>query len=252
VTARRLPVLTFHAIDSAAAPFALTPGMFQYGIRQLHEHGYTTIDVLDVAARLRTGQPFGATTVAITFDDGYESVYTEAFPVLRAHGMTATVFVTTGDRASAARNGRLPRLEGREMLDWSQIREMARAGMTIGAHSMSHPDLRRLSDRDVSVEILGSKKVLEDRLGCEVSSFAYPFGLVDRRSHAVVQEHFAAGCSDRLGYVDRSSDPWALERLDTYYLRSERRFDAFFRPWFPSYVRARNVPRRLRRLVEGR
>ena len=138
------------------------------------------------------------------------------------------------------------------MLGWSQIREMARAGISFGAHTMTHPDLRSLSTEDMSREILGSKYTLEDRLGQAVSSFAYPFGLFDDRSRAIVKDHFTAGVSDALGFVEPASDPWTLERLDTYYLRTEPRFDSFFQPWFPSYLRARNVPRRLKRWVRGR
>ncbi|MGH9383019.1 MAG: polysaccharide deacetylase family protein [Vicinamibacterales bacterium] len=246
----RLPILTFHALDHEPAVYSLAPQIFRHGIRQLHAHGYTTIDLADVVARLRGGRTFPPRTVAITFDDGYWSFYAEAFPVLQEYGMSATVFIATGDPRHAASHERVPTLEGREMLGWSQIREMARAGIRFGAHSMTHPDLRTLSDQDVSREILGSRDALEDRLGEAVSSFAYPFGRFDQRSRAIVQEHFMAGVSDALGFVGPSSDSWTLERLDTYYLRSERRFNTFFEPWFPSYIRARNVPRRLKRWMQ--
>jgi peptidoglycan/xylan/chitin deacetylase (PgdA/CDA1 family) len=247
----RLPILTFHALDLEPAVYSLEPSIFRHGMSQLHAHGYRTIDLPDVVASLQRGAAFPEKTVAITFDDGYWSFYAEAFPVLQEFGMTATVFIATGDTRQASSNDRVPVLEGREMLGWSQMREMARAGIRFGAHSMTHPDLRALADRDVSREILGSKEVLEDRLGEAVSSFAYPFGYFDARSRAVVQQHFAVGCSDALGYVEATSDPWTLERLDTYYLRSPARFDRFFQPWFPSYIRARNVPRRMKRWVRG-
>lgn len=247
----RLPILTFHALDHDPAVSALAPRVFRYGMSRLHEHGYKTIDLVEVVSILRTGQPFPDRTVAITFDDGYWSFYAEAFPVLQEYGLTATVFVCTGDRRDAATNDRLPTLEGREMLGWSQIRELARCGISFGAHSISHPDLRMLSGRDLAMEIVGSKEVLEDRLGAAVSTFAYPFGLFDQRSRAIVQDHFSAGCSDALGFVEGDSDPWTLARLDTYYLRTERRFDTFFQPWFPSYLKARNLPRRLRRWARG-
>jgi len=247
----RLPILTFHALDEAAVAYALAPAMFRYGMRQLHERGYRTIDLNEVVSILRAGQPFPDKTVAITFDDGYWSFYAEAFPVLQEYGMKATVFIATGERHHAASSERPPTLEGRDMLGWAQIREMARAGITFGAHSMTHPDLRKLADADVAREILGSKDALEERLGQPVTSFAYPFGLFDERSRAIVKQHFTVGVSDALGFVDPESDPWTLERLDTYYLRSEPRFNTFFQPWFPSYLRARNVPRRLRRWVRG-
>jgi peptidoglycan/xylan/chitin deacetylase (PgdA/CDA1 family) len=248
----RLPILTFHALDHEPAPYSLSPQMFRHGMRQLHANGYTTIDLTDVAAMLCSGREFPPRTVAITFDDGYWSFYAEAFPVLREYGMRATVFLPTGDARHAASSERLPTLEGREMLGWPQIVELARSGIAFGAHSMTHPDLRTLSTEAVAREILGSKDAIEDRLGQPVTSFAYPFGLFDARSRAVVQKHFTVGVSDALGFVEPSSDPWTLERLDTYYLRTEPRFDAFFQPWFPAYLRARNVPRRLRRWARGR
>lgn len=247
----RLPILTFHALDHEPVPYALSPEMFRYGMRQLHSRGYKTIDLTEVVDVLRSGRPFPSKTVAITFDDGYWSFYAEAFPVLQEYGMTATVFIATGDPRHGTSGDRVPTLEGREMLGWSQIREMARSRIHFGAHSQSHPDLRTLSNPDLSREIVGSKDALEDRLGQPVTSFAYPFGLFDARSRAIVQEHFAVGCSDALGFVEAASDPWTLERLDTYYLRTEARFGMFFQPWFPSYLRARNVPRRLRRWVQG-
>jgi peptidoglycan/xylan/chitin deacetylase (PgdA/CDA1 family) len=247
----RLPILTFHALDHDPAVYALAPQMFRHGMRQLHAHGYKTIDLAAVVTILRSSGDWPVRTIAITFDDGYWSFYAEAFPVLQEYGMTATVFIPTGDARQAASNERLPTLEGREMLGWPQIREMARAGISFGAHSMSHPDLRKLSDQDVAREILGSKEVLEDRLGQAVASFAYPFGWFDARSRAVVREHFTAGVSDALGFVEPGSDPWTLERLDSYYLRTELRFDAFFQPWFPSYLRARNVPRQVRRWMRA-
>ncbi len=247
----RLPILTFHAVDHEPAVYSLSPQMFRHGMRQLHAHGFRTIHLDEVVDILRSGREFPARTVAITFDDGYWSFYAEAFPVLQEFEMTATVFVPTGEPTHAASTDRLPTLEGREMLGWPQIREMARAGIAFGAHSMTHPDLRKLSDQDVAREILGSKDVLEDRLGQAVSSFAYPFGLFDARCRAVVQQHFAAGVSDALGFVEPTSDPWTLARLDSYYLRTGPRFDSFFQPWFPAYLRARNLPRRLRRWVRG-
>lgn len=247
----RFPILTFHALDFEPAVYSLAPHIFRHGMRRLHEQGYQTLDLEDVVTHLRDRRPFPPKTVAITFDDGYWSFYAEAFPVLQQYEMTATVFIATGDPRKGASEDRMPTLEGREMLGWSQIAEMARRGIRFGAHSMTHPDLRRLSTPHVSREILGSKEALEDRLGQPVTSFAYPFGLFDARSRAIVQEHFSVGVSDVLGFVEPASDPWTLERLDAYYLRTEPKFDAFFRPWFPAYIRARNLPRRLRRWVRS-
>jgi peptidoglycan/xylan/chitin deacetylase (PgdA/CDA1 family) len=133
------------------------------------------------------------------------------------------------------------------MLAWSEIREMQRAGLAVGAHSLTHRDLTRLSTAVVDAELRGSKAAIEDRLGAAVTCFAYPYGRFDARSHALARTLFASACSDALGLVGPRSDPWALERVDTYYLRSERRVGLMASRWLPHYLRVLDVPRRLRR-----
>ena len=80
--------------------------------------------------------------VVLTFDDGFEDFHRRAMPVLDQYGYTATVFVTTGwvQDAGPHAAGRRP---GR-MLSWSQIAEVAQAGMEVGAHSWQHPQLDQL------------------------------------------------------------------------------------------------------------
>jgi peptidoglycan/xylan/chitin deacetylase (PgdA/CDA1 family) len=241
----RLPILTFHTLDDRPAVCALPPRVFRHGIARLRARGFEAIALEAVADRVRRGLDLPPTAVVITFDDGYRTVYDEAFPVLQDAGMTATVFLTVGPRT--APGDRLPSLEGRPMLSWPEIREMQRAGFAFGAHTLTHPDLTRLAAPDVETEMRASKELLEDRLGTAVPCFAYPYGRYDARSHALARDLFSCACSDALGLVGGRSDPWALERVDTYYLRTDRRFDVVLKRWLPHYLRVLNVPRRLRR-----
>jgi len=135
------------------------------------------------------------------------------------------------------------------MLSWAEIHEMQRAGISFGAHSLTHPDLTRISPQQVETEMRASKARIEDRLGTAVECFAYPYGRYDVRSRELARQWFACACSDTLGLVSACSDPWALERVDAHYLRTERRFDVVLTRWFPLYVGLQNVPRRLRRSV---
>ena len=250
-TSRALPILAFHALDDRPAVAALPPRVFGRGIARLRERGHRTLGLLEAVDCVRRGTPFPGRTVVVTFDDGYRSVYEEAFPVLQHHGMTATVFLTVGEPGASASGDRLPSLEGRPMLSWTEIREMQHAGITFGAHTLTHPDLTRLPAGLIEIEVRASKATIEDRLGTPVVCFAYPYGRYDRRSHALVRQHFACACSDALGLMSARSDPWALERVDAYYLRTDRRFRVLLTPWFPAYLRMLDVPRRLRRRVMG-
>jgi len=245
----RLPIFMFHALDGGSDVCALAPDVFRRGLVRLAGRGFRTQDLAAATGALSTGTEVSPRTVCLTFDDGYASVYTDAFPALQVQGMTATVFLTVGARDG--RHERLPSLQGREMLSWSEIREMAAAGIAFGAHACLHRDLTRLTAREVEDEMAGSKAVIEDRLGMAVRGFAYPFGRFDASSRAIARRHFAFACADTLGIASASSDPWALPRVETYYLRGRRGLALIASPWLGTYLLARRGPRAVRRAIEG-
>jgi peptidoglycan/xylan/chitin deacetylase (PgdA/CDA1 family) len=156
------------------------------------------------------------------------------------------------------------------MLAWREMREMQHSGINFGAHTLTHPDLTRLPFDRVQAEVCDSKAIIEDALGAPVACFAYPYGRYDHRSREIAWQHFACACSDKLGLVaagsdpyalervdayylrtDRLFDPYALERVDAYYLRTDRLFDVILTGLFPWYIRARSIPRRIRRAFQG-
>jgi peptidoglycan/xylan/chitin deacetylase (PgdA/CDA1 family) len=247
-----LPVLTFPALDDRPDVISFPPRVFRYGMQLLGTHGYQTISLLEAVDCLKRKAPFPARSFVLTFDDGYQSVYTEAFPILERYGMTATVFPNLGTRRRGAPTSRLPDWEGRTMLSWNEIREMQLAGITIGAHTVTHRVLTRLSPDEVTAEVLDGKAVLEDALNATVDCFAYPFGRYDETSRNIVSEHFACACSDTLGLLGSRSPLFALERVDAYYLRTERLFGLMVSRWFPDYIRVRGMARLLRRMVSRR
>lgn len=244
-----LPVLTFHALDSLPSVISFSPRVFRRGIARLYESGYKAIGLLEAVDCLRQGRPFPDYSFVITFDDGYQTVYDEAFPILQEYGMTATVFLTVGEKGISKPADRLPSTEGRSMLSWREIQEMQRWGITFGAHTLTHPDLTRLPYHRVEAEVCNSKVIIEGILSAPVACFAYPYGRYDNQSCEIVRQHFTCACSDKLGLVTGSSDLYALERVDGYYLRTDRLFDVMLTKLFPWYIRARSIPRLLRRAV---
>ena len=242
-----LPVLTFHALDGHASVISCTPDVFGHGLARLHARGYRTVPLTQAVACLHQGEPFPDRAFVLTFDDGFQTTYTRAFPLLQRYGMSATVFVTTGEAALGPSTARFPVFEGRPMLSPFEMREMQRSGIEFGAHTVTHPDLTRLPVARIRTEMAASKERLEDVLGTPVTSFAYPFGRSDARSRDAAREYFECACGDTLGLLSARSDPYALERVDAYYLRTTRLFALMTTRLFPAYVVARNVPRRLRR-----
>jgi peptidoglycan/xylan/chitin deacetylase (PgdA/CDA1 family) len=218
-------------------------------LRRWHAEGWHTLALSNAVRLLQTGAGFPEKSFVLTFDDGYASVYRDGFGLLQELGLTATVFVAPNPRGETHSTTPLPPLYGREMLRWSEIRDMHAHGITFGAHTMTHADLTRCDDAQLDSELGTSQAVLADALGAPISLFAYPFGKYDARVRGRAAQFFEKAVTDRLGLVGIDSDHYALERVETFYLRAPWAADGLTRPWFPFYLAARSVPRSLKRLL---
>lgn len=121
-------------------------------------------------------------TIVLTFDDAYTSVYDNAWPVLDASGVTGTVFVPVnyvgGLNAYDCLSNFGPRQPSR-IMNWAQLRELADAGWSIQSHGCSHFPVGSLGKEYLEDDLQRSKQTIEDRVGHEVTGFAYPFGVPD-------------------------------------------------------------------------
>lgn len=242
-----LPILTFHALEEGDSVLSFSPRHFEHLVVQLRDAGWRCFGLREAIALSNHGGGFPPCAFVITFDDGYRSVYGQAFPVLMEYDMTATVFLATGDARPTRGGTQLLSLNGREMLHWAEIREMNERGIAFGAHTLTHPDLRRLPDAEVERELRDSQALIAEALGGEITTMAYPFGRYDARSRAIAAQYFEGACSDRLGLVNARSDVYALERVDAYYLRAAWTRGLMTSKGFPWYLGLRNIPRKLRR-----
>lgn len=158
-------------------------------------------------------------TIALTFDDGYESIYTEAFPEMSSRQLTGTAFVIVG--ATGGFNTWDVRLSLRPFkhLSWQQIGELARHGLEIGSHTLSHRDLTRLSDDELEKELVASRREIQDHIGTEVTAIAYPFGKADRR---VIDAAQAAGYKCGFTSSPRTGSRMAVGRMSVYAIDDAR------------------------------
>lgn len=153
---------------------------FEAHLRELATGGYTVLPVPEIVEALKEGRPLPDRTVGLTIDDAYLSVYTEAWPRLRAAGFPFTLFVSTD-----------PVDQGYEpYMSWDQIRELAAAGVTIGGHTASHLHMVEATAEDVAEELARSRERFLAELGAAPRLFAYPYG---EMSLAVREQVIEAG-----------------------------------------------------------
>ena len=129
-------------------------------------------------------------TCAITFDDGYSSVHEYAFPILRERNFAATVYLVANAMGNGKRkssnefDGLYP---DEDMLTWDMVCELQSGGVVAGSHLLRHKDVTSLAAAEANEELVGSKKMIEDKLGNECSSFSFPWGRYDDRSVEAVK-----------------------------------------------------------------
>lgn len=213
----QVPVLMYHAVADvparAARRLSVTPAAFAEQMELLAAGGFTALTAQQLAAAWRGGGPLPARPVLITFDDGYEGVHRHALPALTGHGLTATLFVSTGWLRGRPAAGVCPGAPD-TMLDWEQVRELAAAGVEIGAHSHSHPQLDQLPGERLRFEVVRCGEILREELGTRPGSFAYPYGYSSRRvRHAVRAAGYGIGFAVGNGAARPAQGPYALRRV---------------------------------------
>jgi peptidoglycan/xylan/chitin deacetylase (PgdA/CDA1 family) len=142
--------------------------------------------------------------VWITFDDGFANNHAAALPILKRHGMTATFYLVADWTLGGDPRCMTP----------GQVRELLAEGMTIGAHTCSHPRLSRLPPGGARAEVLESGRRLEDAFGVPVTTFCFPYGNASREALDAVREGgYRLALSTRRGNRNGPADRWLLKRI---------------------------------------
>ena len=216
----KIPVLAYHQIsdDFSWSITRQTKNQFERCIRFLYDEGYTAISP---SVTFDPDYNRDDKSVMLTFDDGYEDFYLNAFPVLKKYGFTACVFIITGYIGKKSNwDYNWGRFKKRH-LSWEQILNLSQAGFEIGSHTVNHPDLTKITRRYLNFELQASKETLEDKLGRKVNFLSYPFG---RYSQLVRDETERAGYKGAFtlggNLAPRSWVAFSIPRMGVYLLDS--------------------------------
>lgn len=228
-----IPILMYHSIsdDDESNAYAYyrtktSPATFAAQIKSLRDSGYRTCSPAQAIQHLQTKA--AGKFVVITFDDGYHDFYQHAFPVLNGYGFNATVYLPTayiGDNPT--------QFKGMDCLTWAEVRELHQHGIFFGSHTVNHPWLLELSRAAVNDEIIISKHTIEEKLGCAVNSFAYPYAFpqMDTNFTKMLRDllrraGYQNGVCTIVGRANRNSEPLFMERLPVNSCDDPALFDA--------------------------
>lgn len=209
-------ILTYHSVDESGSVISISEATFRGHVAWLAAGRIRVLPLEQLVAA-----PDDVDAVAITFDDGLESFARIAAPMLRDHALPATLFVVTDAvGATNAWGGRAdPGIPVFPLLGWDALGRLAADGVSLGAHTCSHPRLDRLDAAVAEHEIVASKVRLARELGVEAPTFAYPYGDVSDVARGVVAREFRHGVTTRFAALGAHDDPARLPRLDSYYFR---------------------------------
>jgi len=200
--------------QNPASPYSIRADRFADHINYLKTNGWHTARANDLMGGRVEQLP--NKTVLLTFDDGYADNYDAAFLPLLEQEMTATWFITTNCINGHAQwmGSNCPETK---ILEESQLHEMSKEGMEIGAHTCSHPDLTTISYTDQFTEVLKSKNKLEEIIQDKVISFAYPYGrLNDDAIKSVRAAGFQLAFTVKPGFYNEREDPLLIRRVTIF------------------------------------
>lgn len=199
-------IVVFHKLTLRPIPGTSwhTPHQFEATLRWFRNQGFKGITPGEF---LNDHRVKNEKALLITFDDGYREIYTLGLPILEKYGFKPLIFLIAGyiGKENLWDYGKRFR-----HLNWKEILELKKLGYEFGSHTLTHPDLTKLTNRELIKEVKESKRILEDRLG-RIDFFSYPLGRYNRRVKEIVKD---AGYKLAFGYTSGSqSDSLSLGRI---------------------------------------
>lgn len=211
-SAQSAVILQYHHVSSSTPPVSsISPEDFRRHMAYLRDNDFNILPLEEVLERLQAGESLPAKSAVITFDDGYRSVYDEAFPILKENDWPFTLFISAG---LVDGNSRL-------YASWDQLREMGEHGATLANHTMTHPyflDRAPGQHRSewlsgIRAEIEAAETLIEDETGQSHRLLAYPYGEYNPEIQSLLEEMNFIGLGQHSGPVSKSSDFTALPRF---------------------------------------
>ncbi len=202
---RTTPILMYHYVNGDKSnTLNVSRENFSRQMKFLKDSSYSVISLDELVRRIKKGEGFIPKTVVITFDDGMEDNYLNAFPVLAKYDMPASMFLITGYIGTK---------EG--YLKWDQVRLMMENGIDFGGHTRNDVYLPAVEETHrLWEEVAGCKKDIELETGRSVKYFCYPIGGFNEKVKLAVQKAgYEGACTTNRGFDRCNRDVYELNRV---------------------------------------
>lgn len=190
---------------------SVSPETFAKHLNLIEELGVQVLPLGTIIETIQSGKPFKQDTLAITFDDGFKSIYENAYPLLKEKGYPFTVFINP--KATLEKHS--------SQMTWQQLKEIIENGATISNHTYEHNHLlARLENetdeqwlKRTSEDINKAQRILEEKLDIKNKWVAYPYGEFDLPLKQLLKQQGYLGFSQQSGPINQTTDWQAIPRF---------------------------------------
>lgn len=218
---RPIPILMYHSIakmpkGSVMRSLHVAPKRFQIQMRILKWLGYKGLSMGKLLPYLK-GEKQGK-VVGITFDDGYQNNLTEALPILKQFGFTATCYIVSQKIGDINEWDLNQGIMENPLMSHKEVQQWINSGIEIGSHTQHHTRLTECTKAEAKTEIMQSKADLEQKFGCKVEHFCYPYGNYNSKIKNIVQQsHYLTATTVNRGRTYIYHDHLELPRIPITY-----------------------------------
>ena len=214
-----VPVVMYHRVINKSENEGIHgtyiyENIFREHMKYLKENNFSVItfeDLNNIGWRNRFDK--NKKYIIITFDDGYVDNYELAFPILKEFNFKATIFLM-GESTYNEWDVKADGEKSFPLMSVEMIKEMQDYGIEFGAHTFNHPKLNKLSNDEIKHQIVDVKKPLEEKIGREIITFAYPYGILNDYAKKMVEEAgYTFGVATDSGSVCLSDDLYQIRRI---------------------------------------
>jgi len=200
-----------HVSDDTPPSTSISIEQFSLHMNYLKQNEFTVLPLPQILQQLKQGKALPDNTVAITFDDGYENVLTNAAPILTQYDFSYTVFIAPKEISAGYSN----------LLSWQQIKEMSDNGVSFANHSLEHRHLNRELDEEtveqwlsrIELDITSAQQQIVEQTGQDHKLLAYPYGEYNSALQQLVKKLGYIGIGQHSGALSVQSDFSALPRF---------------------------------------